>query len=266
MKTNAIDSFDNKNHVFAKQVTQKQNGGESAFQFADNRTETIVQRELHEISNNGLKVNQQKISQLFTNHRNQKGESVNRINRHGNSTIIQRKEGDIINGVIRKRASDGKMAIFTDQVSPWYEIPEGSDVNENDKVKFKEGSNKLVTNLEVTKEMPAQDIDTMNSAQLYKAFYELMVINAPAQLVEKYACKGEDGKDTYSKEYRFVQVDNIILHIHWQKSNYKNTDVVRAHIKKKADKYKIEKSTSLTINELKNLKVPIDEKERLFSK
>lgn len=266
MKIRTNNFVDNKSGVVANQVTQKQNNVESSFQFADNRPEALIQRELREISNNGTKVSQFKFSQLTHAGKKQNGETGNKTSRHNNSTIIQRKEGDTINGVIQKRGSDNKLAIYTNQIRPWFEIPEGSDVKENDKVKFIEGSERSVTKLEVTKEMPNQDIDKMNCVQLYKAFYELMVINAPAQLVEKYWCKGEVGENSYSKEYRFLKVDNLILHIHWEKSNSKKTDVARAHIKRKADKFKIEKSTSLSISELQKLGVPVEGNERLFER
>lgn len=45
----------NKSHAVANAVSQKQNGGESSFQFADNRPEAIAQRKLQEMANNTQK-------------------------------------------------------------------------------------------------------------------------------------------------------------------------------------------------------------------
>lgn len=183
--------------------------------------------------------------------------------------LVQRKEGDIVKGVVQKKPTDqsGKLYVKTAAVMPWYNLPEGSDVKEGDQVEFTEGANRAVTELNVTKEMRV-DIDTsiMNPTQLFNAFYGLMQTNAPAILVEKYQCSGEDGTKKYSKEYKVAQIpEDIILHIHWERTG-KKIDVAKAHIKRKENKYSIGKSASLTISELTALKIPISGDERLFNK
>lgn len=179
--------------------------------------------------------------------------------------IIQRKEGDKINGVIRLRTSDNTLAIWTDEIRPWYNLPANSDVNENDSVSFIEDADRLVTNLKVEKKMRTDiDISKMNSAQLYDTFYNFMILNPPI-FKEKYKCSGEDGVKKYSKEYTFHGLDNVILHIHWENTG-KKVDVAKAHIKRLDQKYKIGTSTSLSISYLKEIKVPYEKPERLYNK
>ena len=52
MNTHADKVQDNKSQSVANRVSQKQNGIQSSFQFADNRPETIAQRKLYEMANN----------------------------------------------------------------------------------------------------------------------------------------------------------------------------------------------------------------------
>jgi hypothetical protein len=53
MNTHADKTQENKNEVVGTQNTPNSAGSESTFQFVDNRTETIIQRKLHDIANNG---------------------------------------------------------------------------------------------------------------------------------------------------------------------------------------------------------------------
>ncbi len=58
MNTHADKSHDNKNQSVANTISQKQGGGESTFQFTDNRPETVTQRKLQEMAGNSLQTKQ----------------------------------------------------------------------------------------------------------------------------------------------------------------------------------------------------------------
>ena len=72
MNTHADKIQENKNHPIAigsvgNQLVQKQTGGESAFQFIDNRPEAIAQRKLREVISNSPQVRQLRILREIAN-------------------------------------------------------------------------------------------------------------------------------------------------------------------------------------------------------
>lgn len=67
MNTHADKTQENKNQLVANSVSQKQSGGESTFQFVDNRTEAVAQRKLQEIANNSPQVSQLRAFQEMAN-------------------------------------------------------------------------------------------------------------------------------------------------------------------------------------------------------
>ncbi len=67
MNTHADKVQDNKSQSLANGVSQKQNGIESTFQFADNRSEAVAQRKLYEMANNRTKVKQADQLNAITN-------------------------------------------------------------------------------------------------------------------------------------------------------------------------------------------------------
>lgn len=58
MNTHADKMQENKSQSVANEVSQKQSGSESTFQFVDNRPEAVAQRKLQEMANNSLQVHQ----------------------------------------------------------------------------------------------------------------------------------------------------------------------------------------------------------------
>lgn len=58
MNTHSDKTQENKNQVVVNGMSQKPTGGTSTFQFVDNRPETLVQRKLHSLANNGLQAMQ----------------------------------------------------------------------------------------------------------------------------------------------------------------------------------------------------------------
>jgi hypothetical protein len=67
MHTHADKTQENKSQSVANTVPQKQNGGETTFQFVDNRPEAVTQRKSQEIANNSLQVSQLRASQDMAN-------------------------------------------------------------------------------------------------------------------------------------------------------------------------------------------------------
>jgi len=67
MNTHADKTQENKNQSVANAVPQKQSGGESTFQFVDNRPEAIAQRKLQEMANNSPRAMQLKAFQNIAN-------------------------------------------------------------------------------------------------------------------------------------------------------------------------------------------------------
>lgn len=181
--------------------------------------------------------------------------------------IIQRKEGEVITGVIAYNGPTGKNRIKTTQMMPWYDIPEGADLALNTTVKFKEGANRAVTELEVLNEGGAEsDFDKMSTQKILETYYPLFEVST-ALAKEKYKCRnfGEDGVNRYSREYHFNGVDKVIVHIHWEKIRQK-IFVSKAHIKKSEDKYVTGKSCDLGLPDLKQLGIPTTDGESLDSK
>ena len=67
MDTYASKSRENKSLYLARDVSQKQNDRESAFQLKDNRPEVLVQRKLQEMANNSHQTHQIARLQAMTN-------------------------------------------------------------------------------------------------------------------------------------------------------------------------------------------------------
>ena len=58
MNTHADKTQENKSQTVAAETSQMQSGGESTFQFVDNRPEVVAQRRLQEMANNSQQVSQ----------------------------------------------------------------------------------------------------------------------------------------------------------------------------------------------------------------
>jgi hypothetical protein len=58
MNTHADKTQENKSQSVSNETSQKQGGGESTFQFVDNRPEAVAQRKLQEMANNSPQVKQ----------------------------------------------------------------------------------------------------------------------------------------------------------------------------------------------------------------
>jgi hypothetical protein len=67
MNTHADKTQENKIQSVANTVAQKQSGGESTFQFVDNRPEAVAQRKLQEMANNNPRAMQLKAFQDMAN-------------------------------------------------------------------------------------------------------------------------------------------------------------------------------------------------------
>ena len=67
MNTHADKTQENKSQSVANTVTQKQGGGESTFQFVDNRPKAVAQRKLQERANNSPQVKQTAQLQAMAN-------------------------------------------------------------------------------------------------------------------------------------------------------------------------------------------------------
>ena len=98
-------SKENKNKSVANPVTQKQDGGESTFQFVDNRPEAIVQRKLQELANNRPQAKQATQLQVMAdNHSTQ------------NQQPIQKKENNTGFPAILKTGREHLSGISLDDV------------------------------------------------------------------------------------------------------------------------------------------------------
>ena len=71
MNTHADKTQENKSQSVSNETSQKQGGGESTFQFVDNRPEAIVQRKLQEMANNSSHVSQLRAFQEMPNNSTQ---------------------------------------------------------------------------------------------------------------------------------------------------------------------------------------------------
>ena len=67
MKAHADKTQENKSQSVANAVSQKQSGGESTFQFVDNRPEILQMRELQEMADNSPQVSQLRAFQEMAN-------------------------------------------------------------------------------------------------------------------------------------------------------------------------------------------------------
>lgn len=94
--------------------------------------------------------------------------------------VAQLVKGDTHVGEVKLRLSDQVMAICVDtQMRPWFNLPIGAQVKVGDKVSFKEGDNREVTELVVTDQAPvlapvvvAEPTDYSASIDLSKAKIE----------------------------------------------------------------------------------------------
>lgn len=71
MNTHADKTQENKNQSVANEVSQKQSGGKSTFQFIDNRPEAIAQKKLQEMANNSSQVKPLRAFQEIANNNSQ---------------------------------------------------------------------------------------------------------------------------------------------------------------------------------------------------
>lgn len=94
MNTHADKTKENKSHAVANVVSQKQSGGESTFQFVDNRPEAVAQRKLQDMVYNSPQVKKLRAFQVMANNSPQAKQAVD-----GNSEVVQlfAKAGDTIN-------------------------------------------------------------------------------------------------------------------------------------------------------------------------
>ena len=67
MNTHADETQENKSQTVTAEASQIQSGGESTFQFVDNRPEAIAQRKLQEMANNSPQVSQLRAFQDMAN-------------------------------------------------------------------------------------------------------------------------------------------------------------------------------------------------------
>jgi hypothetical protein len=67
MNTHADQTQENKSQSVANEISQKQSGGESTFQFVDNRPEAVAQRKLQAMANNSPRAMQFKAIQEMAN-------------------------------------------------------------------------------------------------------------------------------------------------------------------------------------------------------
>lgn len=101
MTTHSENIQENKNQVVVTEMFHKFKGGESTFQFVDNRPETTVQRKLHDILNSSLKITN--AAQLKSN-----SESTNEnvVQKQGKSTQSVQMEA-MSSGTVIQRALKG---------------------------------------------------------------------------------------------------------------------------------------------------------------
>lgn len=99
MNTHADKTQENKSQSVANAVSQKQGGGESTFQFVDNRPEAIAQRKLQEMAKNSPQVKQLRTFQAMANNSRQAKKAVQLQTMADNSVMqqpypIQKKENN----------------------------------------------------------------------------------------------------------------------------------------------------------------------------
>jgi hypothetical protein len=101
-----------------------------------------------------------------------------------------------------------------------------------------------------------------NLVKVYK-----YLANHKAAIVENagspYPADGEDGVNTYSREYKFAGVESLLIHVHWKKKGTKHIDVAKAHFKSLSNKFEKGRSLDISISELKSIGLPTKGIERL---
>lgn len=104
---------DNKSQTVANEVSQRQNSGESTFQFTDNRTETIVQRKLSKMANNGPQTVEGVQLQSISNSSISLQQPFQRIENSEIITQLEHKKGAsrVTEARIRKNARKREKAI-----------------------------------------------------------------------------------------------------------------------------------------------------------
>jgi hypothetical protein len=139
MNTHATKKNENKSHLAVHEPSQKKSGGESPFQFADNRPEAIQMQKLRELANNSPRVKQLKAIQenavnapRNTNPKKETKAGHSGLNTpdssgsamHLNNNIVQRYTGDV----------EALENIIEDELSKWvllvnkFEDSRGGDV------------------------------------------------------------------------------------------------------------------------------------------
>ena len=99
MNTHADQTQENKSQAVSAVDSQMQSGGESTFQFVDNRPEAVAQRKLQEMANNSPRVSQLKAFQGMVNNNPQTKETAQLQELADNYTVqqeqpIQKKENN----------------------------------------------------------------------------------------------------------------------------------------------------------------------------
>jgi hypothetical protein len=99
MNTHADKTQENKSQAVSAETSQLQSGGESTFQFVDNRPEAITQRKLQEMANNSPRAMQLKAFQDIANNSPQAKQTTQLQSMMGNSSAqqqqpIQKKENN----------------------------------------------------------------------------------------------------------------------------------------------------------------------------
>ena len=99
MRTHSYKKTENKNQVVSNGESQKQSGGESTFQFVDNRPEAVAQRQIKEMANESPQAMKLKALQVMANnslqfHQVAQLQTDTAIHYSQNQLLIQKKENN----------------------------------------------------------------------------------------------------------------------------------------------------------------------------
>lgn len=99
MRTHSYKKTENKNQVVSNVESQKQSGGESTFQFVDNRPEAVAQRQIKEMANESPQAINLKALQVMANnslqfHQVAQLQTDTAIHSSQNQLLIQKKENN----------------------------------------------------------------------------------------------------------------------------------------------------------------------------
>lgn len=104
MNTHADQTQENKSQAVSAVDSQMQSGGESTFQFVDNRPEAVAQRKLQEMANNSPQVKQAaQLQAMADNHSAQQQQSIQKKENNGVSDVIQRVVYNSLDEVANKK-------------------------------------------------------------------------------------------------------------------------------------------------------------------